>query len=187
MKGSNTVFKFYSELPSWAKGVVAITGIVVAGIAGYSIYKSVKNAQGKKDSKDVAKDVKAELNVLTQQGMKPSFPDSVYSNAVSIIVKKLDGCDGFSPELEVVREVAKVVKNKFDWAYLVYKFGVKTIPNCGWGDTSYTLPALLKDQLDSSGIYTGMDIGGGVSSSGVTSNSFNLLETYLKSKGVSQI
>jgi hypothetical protein len=185
MKGSNTVFKFYSELPSWAKGVVAITGIVVAGIAGYSIYKSVKNAQGKKDSKDAAKDVKEDLKILQQQGMKTSFPDSAYTNAITTIVKKLSGCDGFEPELLAVYEVAKVVKNKFDWYYLVYKFGVKTIPNCGWGDTSYTLPALLKDQLDSSGIYN-INING-FSKSGYVWSSISILEEYLKSKGVSQI
>lgn len=185
MKGSNTVFKFYSELPTWAKGVVAITGVVVAGFAGYTIYKKVKDAQGKKDSKEAAKDVKADLNNLQQQGMKPSFPDSAYTNAISTIVKQLSGCDGFQPELDAVYEVAKVVKNKFDWYYLVYKFGVKTIPNCGWGDTSYTLPALLKDQLDSSGIYT-IDING-FKKSGTTWNTISILEDYLKSKGVSQI
>jgi len=186
MKGSNTVFKFYTELPSWAKGVLAIAGLAVAGLAGYKIYKAVKDAQDKKDSKDAAKDVKSDLKLLQQQGMKPSFPDSAYTNTVSTIVKKLDGCDGFSPELDVVREIAKVVKNKYDWYYLVYKFGVKTISNCGWGDTSYTLPALLKDQLDSSGLYSGMDIGGGVSSSGFDKPIY-LLETYLKSKGVNSI
>jgi len=56
-----------------------------------------------------------------------------------------------SSELDVMREVVRVCQNKLDWAKLVRAFGTRTVDNCGWGtgETAYSLPTLLKDQLDS--------------------------------------
>jgi hypothetical protein len=147
MKAGN----YFTQLPTWAKGVLAVGGLAIVAFVGYKIYKKIQDQQGKGDEKDVINEVKQEERELIQQGLKPSFNDSVYESSANLIFQKLDGCEMSSSELDVMREVVRVCQNKLDWAKLVRAFGTRTVDNCGWGtgETAYSLPTLLKDQLDS--------------------------------------
>lgn len=173
---------YNSGLPPWAKGVIAVSVIAAVAFIGYKAYDFFANIKDGKDSKAVANDAKDAVYQLKKDGSKLSFPEVAYSSCITTIVKLLNGCDTFGSELQAVYEIAKVVKTPIDWYYLIEKFAKKDIDDCGWGKTNYDLVALVKDQLDTSGVYS-IDING-YKKSGFAVNSVNILEDYLKSKGI---
>ena len=53
--------KYWKDLPTWAKGTIAILGIVIVGGVGFGIYQGVKRAIEKgKESKE-GREAKDEL------------------------------------------------------------------------------------------------------------------------------
>lgn len=150
MKAGN----YFTQLPTWAKGILAVGGLAIVAFVGYKIYKKIQQQKESSEEKDVIKDIKNEERNLIQQGLKQTFNDSVYESSANFIFQKLDGCETSSSELQVMSEVLRVCQNKLDWTKLVGAFGTRTVDNCGigTGDTDYSLPTLLKDQLDSTEI-----------------------------------
>lgn len=171
-------------LPSWAKGVVAVTITAVAVYGGYKLYKFFKGKVETQDNKLVADEANVAFKEELKKGGSLSFPAMNYQSCINTIVKLLSGCETFGSELQVIYEVMKVVKTPADWYYLVKTFGRKDIPDCGWGKTNYDLPTLLKDQLDSSGAYSVKPAINGYTKSGFVLNSIDILEDYLKTKGI---
>lgn len=174
--------EIFNGLPKWAQGIIAVATVAGIAFVGYKIYLSVNKIKTDKDSKAVSDDAKREADNLLKSGQKLSSPEASYSSVINIIVKLLNGCETFSSEIQVISEVAKVVKTPVDWYHLVAKFGKKDIEDCGWGKTNYDLSTLLKDQLDTAGAYN-IDING-YKKSGFAINSIDILDGYLKSKGV---
>jgi O-antigen/teichoic acid export membrane protein len=41
--------KAYNNLPDWAKGAVAVGGVLIVGIFGYKIYQDIKRKRELKD------------------------------------------------------------------------------------------------------------------------------------------
>ena len=172
----------YHGLPSWAKGVIAVglTGAAIYG--GIKLYKFVKKMQIEKDSAAVAIAAESEYQKLKKAGAKLSFPETSYQSAINTIVKYLNGCETFTSEMNAAMEVMKVVKTPVDWYYLIQKFGKKDIDDCVYGKTNYDLTTLLKDQLDSAGMFK-VNVNG-FADSGFTSKSSNILAKYLSTKGI---
>jgi len=176
--------EIFTGLPKWAQGLIAVAIIGGLGFIGYKIYKGVGKIKEDKDSKAVADDADKALKDELAKGNKLSFPAVNYSSAINTIVKLLNGCETFGSELQVVYEVMKVVKTPADWYYLVKTFGKKDIDDCGWGKTNYDLTTLLKDQLDTAGAYAIDPAINGYKKSGWAINTIDILEDYLKTKGV---
>jgi uncharacterized membrane protein YebE (DUF533 family) len=42
--------KAYNNLPDWAKGAVAVGGVLIVGIFGYKIYQDIKRKRELKDA-----------------------------------------------------------------------------------------------------------------------------------------
>lgn len=148
------------KIPSWAVGVLAVSGVVIFGAVGYLIYKKFKSSSEKKEEKDVVDNATKELRDEIKNNA-PSWPDSVYNTSANFIFNKLDGCETSSTELDVVKEVLRVVKNQTDWLKLIKAFGVRDVDDCGpWtGSTKYELGGLLKEQLDSTVYLSSEKIG----------------------------
>ena len=181
---SNSALAFFKDMPPLFKGIIALIIIIILVIVAYLIYKKVKTTIANKDLGKTANDAGDEYSRLKNSGQKLSNPLIAYQQTANSIAMNLDGCETLSTELKVIDDITKVVKNPIDWYFLVKTFAVKDIADCGsFGatKTSYALPELLKDQLDTSGIYAG--VGGGIGS-GVTARSSNLLEGYLSKIGV---
>jgi predicted FMN-binding regulatory protein PaiB len=176
------------KVPSWAVGVVVVAGVLAFVGGGIFVYTKIKKAVDKKkeeeEGKAVTSDAKTELRNLLNSGVRLSNPESVYSSTANFIQQKLDGCELFTTELEVVNAILKVVKNRADWLKLVTDFGVRDIDNCGWltGSTKYDLPTLLKDQLDSSTILAFEKVGSGTYNG--LYKTYTLLTTELSKRGI---
>jgi hypothetical protein len=176
------------KVPSWAVGVVVVAGVLAFVGGGIFVYTKIKKAIDKKkeegQGKEVTNDAKSELRNLLNSGVRLSNGESVYSSTANLIQQKLDGCETFTTELEVINTILKVVKNRADWLKLVADFGVRDIDNCGWmtGSTKYDLPTLLKDQLDSKTILIYEKVGSGTYNG--LYQTYTLLTTELSKKGI---
>ena len=148
MGGSNT------RLPKWANGLIVVGSLAIVGAVGYYIWKKMNEKKEKEDSKATTDAVTDELKNEIKNGQTLTYPQSNYNTASNTIFQLLDGCETYNSEVQAIGEVIKVVKKKADWLNLVKTFGVKKVDNCGYltGDTTYDLPTLLKDQLDSTAI-----------------------------------
>lgn len=177
----NKTINFFKDMPPIFKGIIAIIILIILVIVGYVIYKKLKTGAENKGLDYTVGDASDEYSTLKGKGEKLSSPVIAYQQIANGIAIDLKGCESFSTELKVINDITKVVKKPIDWFFLVKTFGVQLIDDCGWGSTTYALPELLKDQLDTGGVYAG--IGGGIGS-GVTSSSINLLEGYLSKIGV---
>jgi hypothetical protein len=148
MRKSST---YYSGLPSWAKGVLAVA--VVAGIAGvfYVLYKKTKDVKEDKPIKAVTDAANDEIKQYEQEGLKLSFPLSYYASVSNQVFNLLDGAETPLSEYRAAHSVATAVRNKLDWAQLVKSFGKRDVSDAfsfGLSKTTYSLPDLLKEQLD---------------------------------------
>ncbi len=144
-------YKVYSELPSWAKGVVVIGGIAIVYFTGRTIYKSIaKKAEAREDAQTV-RDVKDEIRESQNQGKRQSYPDSQYKAWADSIEKAFDGCDPFETSQNTINRAVRELKNNTDWLKLVDAYGVRTYDQCGWLMGSFTgnLYSAIADELDS--------------------------------------
>ena len=164
--------KININIPAWSQGVIAIA--LVGGIAliAYKINKKIKDAKDSKDENltiDLSDDI---YKNLLNEGKKLSYSKESYSILANDIETKLNGCESKITEQKVVGQIKDLIKSKIDWYFLVKTFGLRKIEDCGYGETLYALPELLKDQLDT-GDWTGL-----------TDSTFVELSNYLLKIGV---
>lgn len=181
----NKAIELFKGLPKYARGIIAFIIVALIFYVLYLIYSAIKKAADNKNVKNTANAAGDLYQQELNKGQKLSLNALVYNSAANDIANKLEGCDSFDNEIKAIETIANVVKKPIDWYYLVKVFNVRSIDNCGLGngDTTYALPELLKDQLDSSGVYRGS---GALSviGTGFTMNSRDLLMKYLYSIGV---
>lgn len=181
-------------LPSWAKGIIAVTVLAGAAFVAYKVYKLVSNIGEGKDEKAVLNLVDKEIKDKIKAGDSLSKPLSTYASTANAIEEKLKGCElSAEPEIAVIKLVIGQVKKPIDWLQLTAAFGKRKIDDCGWGSTDYELGNLLKDQLvakitklssptfkiiKQDNFYYNVDISG-------SKTTLEILQVYLKSIGVS--
>jgi len=139
----------FSELPSWAKGVIAV--VALGGIVGigFAIRRAIKNAKEGREEKEQGKELGNDLDNLLNQGVAPTLSNSDAISLTNFIVTALSGWELSGTEAEVVTQILSKVQNQADWLKLQQTFGQKDIPNGTFGSTTYDLKSLLLDQLDS--------------------------------------
>lgn len=161
---NNSVYQYYKELPSWAKGVIVVGGAAVVYLTATRIIRSIKNVGRQKDARKTQSEVKSELSDLVKQGVKKSFPDSQYNAWADKIEKQFDGVDWkqnwFDKDVPIigqwsgsgksVAEIFKQLKNNADFLALVSAYGIRTYDQAGvWtGDFTGNLYQAIQDELD---------------------------------------
>lgn len=117
----NKVYNYYKELPPWAKGVVVVGGGLVAFFVLRRVYKAVFPSAEDRKNRQLLQDVNNEINVLNNQGVKPSFPESAYSTFANTIYNGMRYCAG--DDYGTVEATLKKMKNDLDVAKLIKAFG----------------------------------------------------------------
>jgi hypothetical protein len=119
--------KAYNNLPDWAKGAVAVGGLLIVGIFGYKIYQDVKRKRDLKDANQAADEADSELNKLSNQGVKPTISVSQATTLAQSLVQAMNGCGTDETKMYGVFDQ---LKNDADVYLLIKQFGVRYYTPC---------------------------------------------------------
>ena len=119
--------KFYNDLPNWAKGVVAIGGVLIVGVFGYKIYQDVKRKKDLKQAGQSADEADTELKNLSSKGIKPTITTAQASNFSGSLVQAMNGC---GTDENMIYGVFSKMKNEADVYLLIKQFGVRYYTPC---------------------------------------------------------
>jgi hypothetical protein len=144
---------YWNGLPTWAKGTIAIVGVLAIGGVGFAIYKGVKKAIDKAKEGKEGKEAKDELVEAAKEGVQPTFSNAEAQAKVSSLLSAAAGCDPTGSGATQIIAIMKSLKNKADYYLLSTTFATKTWDNCSWvspfGDVTGSLATLLTEELDS--------------------------------------
>ena len=82
----NQVIGSYNGLPSWAKGTLAVGGLLIVGFTAYTIYKSVIKKRDLQQARKLSEDASKEVADLGKKGIVPSYGQSQYESYVLKLV-----------------------------------------------------------------------------------------------------
>ena len=161
--------KIWNDLPTWAKGVIAVGGIAIAYFTARGVIKFVKTKIESKDQRKTQAEFQDDLRALQNEGVNPSYPASQYRGWADLIQTQFAGCDfqnnvfdmsdpllgwagTFSGSGKVVAGIFQQMKNDADFASLVTAYGIRTYDQCGtWpfaGDFTGNMFSAISDELD---------------------------------------
>lgn len=123
----NKIGSAYSGLPSWARGVVAVGGMVVVGFIVYNAYRKMAKKKSLEEDMAYSKNAKAEIVILQSKGVKPSYSGTQYESFVLKLVEAMNGC---GTTTDSVNSVFDAMKNKADVLKLIEVFGVRYYRPC---------------------------------------------------------
>jgi len=165
--------RVYTELPSWAKGVVVVGGLVVGYLAVTSILKSIKAKKTKEESLQEVNNANTELNTQIQTGKGPTIARSSAEVMANAIVAAANDCG--TDEKQIYAQFDKV-KNQADILLFVDVFGLRKKVRCPFSDDPresffsantppMSLSAMINSELDATQIAT---INNKLASKGIT-------------------
>lgn len=136
-----------SGIPGWAKGIILILIVLLIVWLVYKFYKQVgfKSADEKKEEKDIRKD----LDMLGQQGQKPTFTRTQYKSFADKLYWAGSGKNITGTQEDQIYSVFDNMKNDMDIVLLTEAFGLRKW--WAWQD-SFNLGGYLTDELDESEI-----------------------------------
>ena len=165
--------RVYTELPSWAKGVVVVGGLVVGYLAVTSILKSIKAKKNKEESLAEVNNANSELNTQIQTGKGPTIARSTAEVMANAIVAASNDCG--TNEKQIYAQFDKL-NNQADILLFVDVFGLRKKVRCPFTDDPresffsantppMSLSAMINSELDATQIAT---INNKLASKGIT-------------------
>jgi len=127
--GKGKFGQFLEETPAWAKGLLAVGGLVVIAVGGFTAYKAIKNAANAKQSKQNVDNATQDLQKLVAGGVQPSYLGSQYSSWADNIYTVLNGCPS-SGYIDTLKGIFNQMKNAADVLQVVTAFGVRPLSAC---------------------------------------------------------
>jgi hypothetical protein len=117
------IYKYYTELPTYAKGVVVI-GITGAAIfLGYKLYKKLSPSQSEIDAAKLINNVTNDIDKFKAQNLVQTFPDANYNTFANTIYEGMRYAVG--DDYKTVVATCKKMQNALDVALLIKAFGTK--------------------------------------------------------------
>lgn len=151
------MYKYFKDLPPWAKGVVVVGGGAALYFAGLSFYRNVKRNKDTKEANKAGQAAQKELVELAAKGIHPSLAESQFQALSESLVQAMNGC---GTDEAMTFNVFKQMKNEADIRKLIATFGVRYYTPCAasqpisyakylWNDKSFGggLPSWLSYEL----------------------------------------
>lgn len=117
------VYRYYKDLPHWAKGTVIVVATGAAAFVGYAIYKKLFPSASERDAKKFLGSINSEINQFKSEGIKQTYPDANYMTFANTIYEGMRYAVG--DDYGSVVDVSKKMQNKLDAALLLDAFGIK--------------------------------------------------------------
>lgn len=135
--------KFYNDLPNWAKGVVAIGGVLIVGVFGFKIYTDIKRKKDLKEAGKSADEADAELKNLNSKGIKPTINNTQATNFATSLSQAMNGC---GTDENMIYSIFSKMKNEADVYLLIRQFGVRYYTPCPASNPVSYAKYLLNDK-----------------------------------------
>jgi len=87
---------WFSGLPGWAKGIIAVAGVAAGGFGLYKLYQYTQHMHETQGEKSEIKESKKDLIQLSDTGIKPTYPDSEYKIIANALFTAMDGCGTYA-------------------------------------------------------------------------------------------
>lgn len=133
------VFKYYTELPPWAKGIVVVGGLGIAYIIGSKIYAALKPKP--QEIKNVENDISR-----LETTMQPTYGDATYDQYANTIYNAQR--TSASNDSGAIMDVALLMKNDLDIAKLVKAYGTRQDYAFGIPTDSYSLFGAMRKGIE---------------------------------------
>jgi hypothetical protein len=127
MAQDSKIMRVYTELPSWAKGVVVVGGLVVTYLAASTIITSVKSAINKKKSQQEIDTANSDLQAEINAGRKQTLSNSTLEAMASGIVVASNGC---GTNEDIIVGNFDNLQNEADMLAFVKVFGLRQKQRC---------------------------------------------------------
>lgn len=139
---------YYNDLPSWAKGVVVVGGLVIVYAVGKKVIGIIIPSAKKLRNQQLAKDISSEIARL-RKTKNQSFADSQYKLFANTCYEGMRYCAGDA--YGDVEETLKRMQNDLDVALLIQAYGFRQrycfgIPAGGAEDLLTTVKAELGNE-----------------------------------------
>lgn len=118
---ANQVYKFYKDLPPWAKGVVVVGGSLAAFLVLKRVYSALFPTEKQKQNRQLLQNVNSEISSYQNNGVRASYPDSQYETIANTIYNSMRYAAG--DDYATVELKLKEMKNNLDVAKLIKAFG----------------------------------------------------------------
>jgi len=119
--------RVYTELPSWAKGVVVVGGLAIGYIAITSIISAIKGAVNKGKSEQEVNTAKDELQEQINSGNKPTIARSSAEAIASAILIASNDC---GTDDNLIMGAFDNINNQADMLLLIDVFGLRAKVRC---------------------------------------------------------
>ena len=170
----NQIEGSYKGLPGWAKGGLAIGGLVIVAFTAYTIYKNIQKKSGLRQANKLSEDASKEVVELGKQGINPSYGQSQYESFSLKLVLAMDGCGS---DEDSIYNVFEAMKNKADVLKLISTFGIRFYQPC----------AAASPISYSKWLYDNESFGGGLSTwleYDLTNSEIQKINSILSKKGI---
>jgi hypothetical protein len=130
----STIYKYYKDLPSWAKGVAIIGGLAMGYALVTTIYNKVNDLNNKAKQEKEVNTADAELRKEQQAGRGQTLSNSSLEAMSSAIVEASNGCGS---EEDIIVAQFDNLQNEADMLAFVKIFGLRDKLRCPFSDDAY--------------------------------------------------
>lgn len=140
MKNDN-IYKYYKDLPPWAKGVVVVGGLAATYLLGNTIYRRFFIPK----SKEVV-NVENDIDRLVQK-QKPTYGDASYDEYANTIYEAQRTSAG--NDSGTILDIALLMQNDLDVAKLVQAYGTRQNYAFGFPTEKLSLFGAMRKGIES--------------------------------------
>ena len=116
--------QIFTGLPKWAQGVLAVAGLGLITIIGFTIYNKIKKRVGLAGAFDEKKKVTSEIKTLADKGVKPSYSNAEYESMAN---KAFAAMDGYGSDDDALEAIMEKLKNDADVLKLIDAYGIREL------------------------------------------------------------
>jgi hypothetical protein len=147
---ANKVYQYYTELPSWAKGIVVVGGIAIIYITAKQLVSKIKEQSQFKKQRQGLDNQRTELKDMLVTGARLSYAQSQYKTWATQIASEFAGCDPLNSSYGKFANIMYKLKNNADYLALSTAFDIQEYDQCGIfnGNFKGNLQEAVNDEFD---------------------------------------